>query len=156
MSNRSPLTISFTGIANFLGVIGIIGSLLFVGLELRQSHRIALADQIQSRNAMLSNFIIAPLNGSATALRMWGDQGSDLTEEEQLVRIQILRHRILTATNAWQQFELGLLSPEAWQQAERRTRGIWDNCSTRDIALSTFTGSLINYAENNWSKEACG
>ena len=155
MSNRSPLTISFTGIANFLGVIGIIGSLIFVGLELRQSHRIALADQIQSRNAMISNFIIAPLNGSATALRMWDEQGSDLTEEEQLVRIQILRHRILTATNAWQQYELGLLSPEAWQQAERRTRGMWDDCSAREIALSTFTGSLLNYAENNWSKEVC-
>jgi len=155
MSNRSPLTISFTGIANFLGVIGIIGSLIFVGLELRQSHRIALADQIQSRNAMISNFIIAPLNGSATALRMWDEQGSDLTEEEQLVRIQITRHRILTLTNAWQQYELGLLSLEAWQQAESRARGIWDNCSTRYMTLSTFTSSLISYAENNWSKEVC-
>jgi hypothetical protein len=155
MSNRSPLTISFTGIANFLGVIGIIGSLLFVGLELRQSHRIALADQIQSRNAMISNFIIAPLNGSATALRMWGEQGNDLTEEERLVRSQITRHRILTLTNAWQQYELGLLSLEAWQQAESRARGIWDNCSTRYMTLSTFTSSLISYAENNWSKEVC-
>jgi len=155
MKSKPMLTISFTGIANFLGVIGIIGSLLFVGLELRQSHKIALADQIQSRNTMLSNFIIAPLNGSATALRMWGEQGSDLTEEEQLVRIQILRHRILTATNAWQQYELGLLSPEAWQQAERRTRGIWDNCSTRHIALSTFTKSLVSYAQSNWSDNIC-
>ena len=42
MKSKPMLTISFTGIANFLGVIGIIGSLLFVGLELRQSHRIAL------------------------------------------------------------------------------------------------------------------
>jgi|SaaInl5LU_22_DNA_1037371.scaffolds.fasta_scaffold55265_1 hypothetical protein len=155
MSNRSPLTISFTGIANFLGVIGIIGSLLFVGLELRQSHRIALADQIQSRNAMISNFIIAPLNGSATALRMWGEQGNDLTEEERLVRSQITRHRILTLTNAWQQYELGLLSLEAWQQAESRARGIWDNCSTRYMTLSTFTSSLISYAESNWSDNIC-
>ena len=149
------LTISFTGIANFLGVIGIIGSLLFVGLELRQSHRIALADQIQSRNAMLSNFIIAPLNGSATALRMWGEQGNDLTEEERLVRSQITRHRILTLTNAWQQYELGLLSLEAWQQAESRARGIWDNCSTRYMTLSTFTSSLISYAESNWNDNIC-
>jgi len=155
MKSKPMLTISFTGIANFLGVIGIIGSLLFVGLELRQSHRIALADQIQSRNAMLSNFIIAPLNGSATALRMWGEQGSDLTEEEQLVRIQILRHRILTLTNAWQQYELGLLSLEAWQQAESRARGIWDNCSTRYMTLSTFTSSLISYAESNWNDNIC-
>ena len=155
MKSKPMLTISFTGIANFLGVIGIIGSLLFVGLELRQSHRIALADQIQSRNAMISNFIIAPLNGSATALRMWGEQGNDLTEEERLVRSQITRHRILTLTNAWQQYELGLLSLEAWQQAESRARGIWDNCSTRYMTLSTFTSSLISYAENNWSKEVC-
>ena len=155
MSNRSPLTISFTGIANFFGVIGIIGSLLFVGLELSQSHRIALADQIQSRNAMISNFIIAPLNGSATALRMWGEQGNDLTEEERLVRSQITRHRILTLTNAWQQYELGLLSLEAWQQAESRARGIWDNCSTRYMTLSTFTSSLISYAESNWSDNIC-
>lgn len=155
MKSKPMLTISFTGIANFLGVIGIIGSLLFVGLELRQSHKIALADQIQSRNAMISNFIIAPLNGSATALRMWGEQGSDLTEEEQLVRSQITRHRILTLTNAWQQYELGLLSLEAWQQAESRARGIWDNCSTRYMTLSTFTSSLISYAESNWNDNIC-
>jgi len=104
---------------------------------------------------MISNFIIAPLNGSATALRMWGEQGSDLTEEEQLVRSQITRHRILTLTNAWQQYELGLLSLEAWQQAESRARGIWDNCSTRYMTLSTFTSSLISYAESNWNDNIC-
>ena len=155
MKSKPMLTISFTGIANFLGVIGIIGSLLFVGLELRQSHKIALADQIQSRNTMISNFIIAPLNGSVTALRMWGEQGSDLTEEEQLVRSQITRHRILKLTNAWQQYELGLLSLEAWQQAASRARGIWDNCSTRYMTLSTFTSSLISYAESNWNDNIC-
>ena len=31
------------------GILGIIGSLLFVGLEMRQSQRIALAAQQQSR-----------------------------------------------------------------------------------------------------------
>ena len=107
MKSKPMLTISFTGIANFLGVIGIIGSLLFVGIELRQSHRIALADQIQSRNVMLSNFISAPLDGNVTALEMWLEPKGTLTEEEQLVRTQILRHRVLTGTNAWQQFELG-------------------------------------------------
>ena len=147
--------VSLGGLTNLLGTMGVIGSLIFVGLELRQSHRIALADQIQSRNAMISNFIIAPLNGSATALRMWNEQGSDLTEEEQLVRSQITRHRILTLTNAWQQYELGLLSLEAWQQAESRARGIWDNCSTRYMTLSTFTSSLISYAESNWNDNIC-
>ena len=43
MSAKIPVAISFTGVANFLGVVGIIGSLIFVALELRQSQRIAVA-----------------------------------------------------------------------------------------------------------------
>lgn len=37
MPSKIPVEISFTGIANFLGVVGVIGSLIFVGLELRQT-----------------------------------------------------------------------------------------------------------------------
>ena len=43
MSSRIPVAISFTGVANLLGVLGVIGSLIFVGLELRQTQQIAIA-----------------------------------------------------------------------------------------------------------------
>ena len=36
-------------IINMIGVFSIVGSLIFVGLELRQSHTIALATQVQAR-----------------------------------------------------------------------------------------------------------
>ncbi len=49
MSSRIPAAISFTGVANFLGVIGIIGSLVFVGLELRQNKRLAMTNAYQTR-----------------------------------------------------------------------------------------------------------
>ena len=52
-----PISISFTRMVNFLGVCGIIGSLVFVGLELRQSHRIALAAQQQQRAALITEVI---------------------------------------------------------------------------------------------------
>lgn len=48
MSNKSPITISHTGIANFLGALGIIGSLIFVGLELRQNQQIAKVSAYQA------------------------------------------------------------------------------------------------------------
>ena len=32
MTSRTPIEISFNAIANFLGVVGIIGSLIFVGM----------------------------------------------------------------------------------------------------------------------------
>ena len=47
MSSRIPVAISFTGVANFLGVVGVIGSLVFrfgvkaIPAELRQTQRIA-------------------------------------------------------------------------------------------------------------------
>ena len=37
--------VDFNSLTQLLGMIGIIGSLLFVGLEMRQSQRIALAGQ---------------------------------------------------------------------------------------------------------------
>ena len=58
MSSKIPVAISFTGVANFLGVIGIIGSLVFVALELRQSQKIALAAQQQARTEVLPTWLI--------------------------------------------------------------------------------------------------
>ena len=155
MSSKLPVSISFSAIANYLGTAGIIGSLIFVGLELRQTHQIALAGQVQARNAMLSNFIMSPLQGNEKALALWDSVEVPLTTEEQHIRNQITRHRVLTGTNAWQQYELGLLSEDAWSQAERRTRGLWIDCSTRSLARITFTTSLVGYAQENWSNENC-
>jgi len=41
--------IAIEDLIQMLGMVGIIGSLIFVGLEMRQSQRIALAAQQQSR-----------------------------------------------------------------------------------------------------------
>ena len=54
---KVPIAVSFTGVINFLGIFGIIGSLVFVGLELRQSQRFALAAQQQERAALITELI---------------------------------------------------------------------------------------------------
>ena len=51
------LTLSFANITNFLGVIGVIASLIFVGLELRQSQKIALAEQMNNRVNVLMSIV---------------------------------------------------------------------------------------------------
>jgi hypothetical protein len=61
MPTKIPVEISFNAIANFLGVVGIIGSLIFVGMELRQTQIIALGNQIQQRANMQADFILANL-----------------------------------------------------------------------------------------------
>jgi hypothetical protein len=153
MSSKIPVSISFSTIANFLGTIGVIGSLIFVGLELRQSHTIALAGQIQARNQMASNFIMAPLQGNLDVLSEWGE--TDGLTQEQIIRNALTRHRSLTVTNAWQQYQLGLLSFESWQLAERRMSQAWNDCEKRNLIASQFTASLQSYAVENWSNGEC-
>ena len=63
MPSKKSVEISFTGIANFLGVVGVIGSLIFVGLELRQTQQIALAAQVQSRAEQLTDRSLVWLQG---------------------------------------------------------------------------------------------
>ena len=47
----TDLSVSAGGV-NFLGVVRVIGSLIIVGLELRQSQRIALAEMEQRRSLL--------------------------------------------------------------------------------------------------------
>ena len=42
----------------FLGMIGIIGSLIFVGLQMQQTQRIEIAGQVQARTEMFVNRIL--------------------------------------------------------------------------------------------------
>ena len=59
ISSKILTAISLNGAANFLGVIGIIGSLIFVALELRQSQQIAIAAQQQARTILRANQLLS-------------------------------------------------------------------------------------------------
>ena len=58
MSNaeRTMRMIALSDITNILGMLGIIGSLIFVGIEIQQSQTIAIASQLQARNDALMSF----------------------------------------------------------------------------------------------------
>ena len=51
-----------------LGMLGVLGGLVFVGLEMQQSQRIAIAGQLQARSDAIMNYWSAPLDGNETAL----------------------------------------------------------------------------------------
>ena len=153
MSAKLAVAISFSSIANFLGTIGVIGSLIFVGLELRQSHKIALAAQIQARNEVASNLLLAPIQGNVDFISV-NDAVQGETEEE-LLRSTLYAHQALTTLNAWQQYKLGLLDDETWALVNRRAGYGWKNCSNREEAIAQYTDDLIEYALNNWSNESC-
>ena len=51
--------IDIQDLIELLGIVGIIGSLIFVGLEMRQSQRISMAGQQMERTAISANRLAA-------------------------------------------------------------------------------------------------
>ena len=64
------IKVSFDTWIQLLGMIGVLGGLVFVGLEMQQSQRIAIAGQIQARNDVLMSFLQTPLAVSYTHLTL--------------------------------------------------------------------------------------
>ena len=61
--------VSFDIWVQLLGMLGVLGGLIFVGLEMQQTQRIALAGQAQSRTEMVAAEMLAPLEGNIDYLR---------------------------------------------------------------------------------------
>jgi len=88
MSSKIPVAISFTGVANFLGVMGIIGSLIFVALELRQSQRIAVAAQQQARTILRANQILSTYEFSTDEIGVESIPWDEQSDLERYIREQ--------------------------------------------------------------------
>ena len=154
MSKGFPVLISFTGLTNFLGVVGVIGSLIFVGLELRQSQKIALGNQIQERANLRANYILANLEGSEAGRQLLAMQRKGLilnlvdphSLNGKLYEAFNLIHewRANSIENVFQQYQLGLLPDEVWSQVEGRIRVQYSNCELRTYLDDKIT-SLKEY-----------
>ena len=139
-----------------IGMLGVLAGLVFVGLELQQSQQIAVANALQGRNQMQSNYLLAPLEGQLQAIELRTAQDyQKLNPTQLLIRQQLILHRSVTITNAWQQYSLGLLTEDAWQIPAGRDRDMYNLCRERPWVTASFTLSLIAYAEENWKEVEC-
>jgi len=137
-------------------MLGVLAGLVFVGLELQQSQQIAIANAIQGRNQMQSNYLLAPLEGQLEAVQLRLPQDyQKLSPTQLLIRQQLILHRSVTITNAWQQYSLGLLTEEAWQVPAGRAKIMYNDCTERPWITASFTPSLMTYAEEVWKEKEC-
>jgi len=109
-----------------LGMLSVVAGLIFVGLEMQQTQRIALANQQQARTELNSNRLL-------TELELFGEIGaeaitsglewSDMTIQQKAIRQQIQRWYWALLENNFFQNEMGLLSDDLWSQVDRYIRG---------------------------------
>ena len=134
MRNKLSVAVSFSGLANFLGTMGVIGSLVFVGIELRQTQTIAIAGQIQERAKMETDRILSYTQGNLEAQKFFADSPSNLEElsEDELAMTRLgYAWKGIMLQNNYYQYSVGLFDENYWPQQERRITGWYNNCALR-------------------------
>jgi hypothetical protein len=96
--------------------IGVILSLIFVGLEIQQSRHIAIADIYQQRTAILMDQLSfgMPAERVYEAVRK-SRSGEDLSADEKFAIYISLVARIAYWENNYFQYQMGLMPEEQWQ-----------------------------------------
>ena len=119
-----------------LGMFSVVAGLIFVGLEMQQTQRIALANQQQARTELNSNRLLTELELfreiGADAITA-GLQWSDMTIQQKAIRQQVQRWFWALIENNFFQNEMGLLSDDLWSQVDSYIRGRYSECYLRDI-----------------------
>jgi hypothetical protein len=151
-----------------VGLFGVIGSLIFVGLQLRQTQAIALSETYQSRTATAINANVGIMSSPAAlsgVSKVYRNEFDKLTMPEAVALEQLIGSSLAMLENNQLQFQQGFLSDEHWQRNIRELRCMLTVPLFREIATSwEFRDSfnkVISHelqkvppdAENCWSYE---
>ena len=152
--SQKILTIwSIANITNLLGMTGIIGSLVFVGIEIQQNQNIAMASQLQARNDALMAFYSSPLEGSTTALLLMEGGIEPIidwsNDEERATLVAIVRVRIISLLNSFNQYNAGLIDQDTFTYTMNRALQIYENCRLRPTVIQRVPRGFLDYLENN-------
>ena len=144
--------VSFDTWIQLLGMLGVLGGLVFVGLEMRQSQQIAIGGQVQARNEAFLNLYLSMLgeekigrsltaSGYLAPLR----DPTELSEDEYDVWFTIKSWQVMSLQNAYQQYEMGLLPTSVWEQVDFRIREQYSDCYIRPILQTVAIPSMSAY-----------
>jgi len=143
-----------------LGLVGVAASLVFVGLELRQSQQIAIAGQIQARNEAFLDLYVGMMGEESVgrALAADGYMGQtlspgELDSNQYDMWYAIKMWQVMSLQNAFQQYEMGLLPDNVWTQVSSRINEQYANCFIRPIWMNQATPSMTEYL--NSIPQAC-
>ena len=136
-------------VAELVGLVAIVASLIFVGLQLKQSQDIALATQYQARAEATHSLTLAHLEAGyvprAPSLR------AGLSDEVSAADINTYLWLWIQMDNHYYQYEAGFLSEETWQAQLRNTQGIYAD-SRCDSFTSGAGGDCADSSSSWWNR----
>ena len=144
--------LDFNDLLQILAMMGLIASLIFVGLELRQSQRIALAAQAQERAAMLMDRANAWLESGLDFQSIHFEQNYDAINSKAMTAMRTSAHQSwFLYENDYEQYSLGLMSYDIWEAKLRGIQRIYNICDVRPIYKSrapTFSDNFRQIIES--------
>ena len=131
-----------------LGMIGLLGGLIFVGLEMRQSQIIALGAQQHARTEMDGALWLAGLEGEADIYAVMSKPWSELSDNPKSVREQIQRYFWILLQNHRYQYEPWLINEELWAQIGGRMETRFSECHLRNMMLVDPSDGLKRFSNS--------
>ena len=125
-----------------LGMVGLLGGLIFVGLEMKQSQLIALAGQQQARVNTFTNFTgsLTEAGISNRQLLAMASGRIEVTEEYEAALDNMGHFNWWVYENDFLQYSLGLMDEEIWVAKLRPLQAAYNYCSIRQIWNSRRNG----------------
>ena len=126
-------------------MLGVLGGLIFVGLEMQQNQRIALAAQQTARVELFSNMV-----NSLTQVKI-NYQSANMTDGEFDPQRNVTHQLLWIFENDYLQYSLGLMDEGIWQSKQRVMLGNFSRCGNevflqRKSSLDKDLVALINAA----------
>ena len=140
-----------------IGMLSIVFSLLFVGLQMQQSQTIALASQQQSRTEVLVDIIGGFDEGDKSFVDLIsGIVDGSYFDDSNVVRDAIWQIWMLYE-NDFLQYKLGLMDDEVWEAKLNAMLAIYNACNYRDITdlVLGFSTAELSILLSETSKIEC-
>ena len=139
-----------------IGLFGVIASLAFVGLQLKQTHEIAVSTNYQSRMSTEVE-LDASLSGNPTFLsgtaKLYLDSTDTLTPEEVVAQEYAFGSMLKIYENNLLQYEMGYLDEKHWQTSLAEMKCLFEAPFYRDLLQGwEFRESFLKVVEDAKSK----
>jgi hypothetical protein len=117
-------------VAELVGIAAIVASLLFVALQLKQSHEIALATQFQARAEATQNLHLTAIEADWLPVRPRRNRiSNDMSARD----INVFLWLWIQYDNHYYQYQAGFLDESSWQAQFQNVRELYSFCDARFV-----------------------
>ena len=136
-----------------LGMLSVLAGLVFVGLEMRQSQRIALAAQQQERASLVTEIIgtFSETNPPISFLDFLNENLDVSNQNNRAVAETYIYRMWMVYENDYLQYELGLMDEDIWLAKLASMRNIYSRCEYKEVterALSFSSKDLLTLVDD--------